>query len=237
MKIRICPDCGKQNPENSFNCSDCGQTLSVDTLFDLQEQHSVADFRAQRMLANISPYFAEEVDAVLEAAGENRRDVLFGANVAPLSKKSYFWFGFLIITSQRLLCVQFQSETKRDIGATFFSLRKDVPFFLVDQLHSLNLTPKRASFQYPIAIVNFPTYSLMPNEISSRRTTILDLYNLVSIGFETFWVPLPPLCPETELTKMTAKFQKDKELRVIFYMSHEAQQAQRILKSYREPVR
>jgi hypothetical protein len=36
---------------------------------------------------------------------------------------------------------------------------------------------------------------------------------------------------------MSAKFRKDKELRVIFHMPHEAQQAQRILKSYREPVR
>jgi hypothetical protein len=67
-----------------------GQTLSVDTLFDSQEQHSMADFRGQRMLANISPYFAEEVDAILEATGENRRDVLFGAHVTPLSRKSYF---------------------------------------------------------------------------------------------------------------------------------------------------
>jgi len=220
MKIRICPDCGKQNPENSFNCSDCGQTLSVDTLFDLQEQHSVADFRGQRMLANISPYFAEEVDAVLETAGENRRDVLFGANVKPLSRKSYFWFGFLIITSQRLLCVQFQSEPKRDIGTTFFSrLLKDVPFFLVrDEFHSQDLTSKRE--------LGYPTYPLTPKEKATRRTLILDLYDLAAVDFGG------PNC-----MTMSANFRKDKELHVIFLMPHEAQQAQRILRSYCELAR
>jgi len=36
MKIKICPKCGKQNDENAWNCVDCGETLSINTLIDIE---------------------------------------------------------------------------------------------------------------------------------------------------------------------------------------------------------
>ena len=40
MKVRVCPSCGKHNLENTFNCIDCGETLSVDTLIDIESTNS-----------------------------------------------------------------------------------------------------------------------------------------------------------------------------------------------------
>lgn len=37
MKVRVCPNCGKHNPDNAWNCQECGATLSIDTLTDLAE--------------------------------------------------------------------------------------------------------------------------------------------------------------------------------------------------------
>lgn len=36
MKVRICPNCNKQNLENAFNCANCGTTLSVSTLVEVE---------------------------------------------------------------------------------------------------------------------------------------------------------------------------------------------------------
>lgn len=35
MKVRVCPHCGARNPEDSWNCTECGTTLSIATI---QEQ-------------------------------------------------------------------------------------------------------------------------------------------------------------------------------------------------------
>lgn len=37
MRIRICPKCGKHNPAQTWHCVKCGQTLSVDTLVELDD--------------------------------------------------------------------------------------------------------------------------------------------------------------------------------------------------------
>lgn len=38
MKVRVCPNCGKSNLENVYNCVDCGATLSVNTLMDTESE-------------------------------------------------------------------------------------------------------------------------------------------------------------------------------------------------------
>ena len=40
MKVRVCPQCGKHNSENTFNCIHCGETLSVNTLVDEQSENA-----------------------------------------------------------------------------------------------------------------------------------------------------------------------------------------------------
>jgi hypothetical protein len=38
MKVRICPQCGKQYNENAWSCADCGATLSMNTIVDITER-------------------------------------------------------------------------------------------------------------------------------------------------------------------------------------------------------
>lgn len=43
MKIRICPKCAKHNPENTWDCTECGETLSMKTLVDANNTQLVSD--------------------------------------------------------------------------------------------------------------------------------------------------------------------------------------------------
>ncbi len=53
MKVRICPKCGKHNPENVWACGDCGHTLSVNALVDLGNDHESSAPIAQPLSPNI----------------------------------------------------------------------------------------------------------------------------------------------------------------------------------------
>ena len=35
MKVKVCPNCGKHNPESAWSCENCGATLSIRTLIDI----------------------------------------------------------------------------------------------------------------------------------------------------------------------------------------------------------
>ena len=37
MKVRICPECETQNKDIAYNCSNCGATLSLNTIVDIAE--------------------------------------------------------------------------------------------------------------------------------------------------------------------------------------------------------
>ena len=43
MKVRICPKCGKHNPENSWSCEDCGETLPMNVLVSAEDERSVKE--------------------------------------------------------------------------------------------------------------------------------------------------------------------------------------------------
>lgn len=43
MKVRICKRCGKQNEFNSVNCVDCGATLSVETIREIDDMNSTQE--------------------------------------------------------------------------------------------------------------------------------------------------------------------------------------------------
>ena len=36
MKAKVCPECGKHNLENAWSCVDCGHTLSIKTLVEIE---------------------------------------------------------------------------------------------------------------------------------------------------------------------------------------------------------
>jgi ribosomal protein L40E len=37
MKIRLCPECGKHNPGDAWNCANCGQALALETIVEMDE--------------------------------------------------------------------------------------------------------------------------------------------------------------------------------------------------------
>lgn len=43
MNIRICPKCGKHNPESAWSCVDCGETLSLKTLVDANNTELISE--------------------------------------------------------------------------------------------------------------------------------------------------------------------------------------------------
>jgi uncharacterized membrane protein len=43
MRIRICPKCAAHNPENTWSCANCGETLSLKTLVDATNTKLVSE--------------------------------------------------------------------------------------------------------------------------------------------------------------------------------------------------
>ena len=43
MKARVCKQCGTKNDENAWSCSQCGDTLSIDTVVEVSENHTKED--------------------------------------------------------------------------------------------------------------------------------------------------------------------------------------------------
>ena len=60
MQVRICTSCGEQNPENTWECVHCGETLSIKTLIALNNgavenlDHETAA-KSEKLLKGTSP--------------------------------------------------------------------------------------------------------------------------------------------------------------------------------------
>lgn len=37
MKVRVCPNCDQHNPPDEWNCANCGESLSINVLQELQD--------------------------------------------------------------------------------------------------------------------------------------------------------------------------------------------------------
>lgn len=216
MKVRVCPKCGKHNLENAWHCADCGVTLSVKTLIDTEDAQSAA----KSALSNISQYFHEDVAELLNTVIQGSESVVFGSNITQLARIPPFRFGYLIITSQRLICVQFNSEVTRDVPSSAFSVLLQPVGFLIKELVGVNVRPKRPSLG---GAVLYPGYPLTPREKASRSVVIHDLEDLVSADLASRWYG------ETHLISLTAKFRQGKDMMVTFYTPHRAQEACKLL--------
>lgn len=103
-------------------------------------------------------------------------------------------FGYLLTTSQSVICVRFESRFKSrpflEIWTTAYSSR---PVFAVDN----------------------PKSPLTPEEQASRKVTIHDLDDLVSVHLESIGHA------DISLMQLTASFRKGKTLTVSFYTPEE----------------
>jgi hypothetical protein len=224
MKVKVCPKCGKHNLENAWSCTDCGQTLSMKTLIDTEDgQPSVVPIAGQPALSNVSLHFEQDVVEILDAIIQGDESVIWGCNITQSARIPPFKFGYLIITSQRLICVRFKSELKREAASSALSLLLSPLTFLMKEAVRLNVRPKRPLLSPAVPAVNYPSYPLTPDEKASRRVAIHDLENLVSADLASSWYG------EIRLVSLTVRFRQGKEMIVTFYTPHEAMEAHKLL--------
>ena len=231
-KVRVCPECGKQNLENAWHCVDCGTTLSVQTLMDVEDgQPSMAPIPSQRALSSLSPHFKQDAAELLGTVLQDDDSVVWGCNITQISSAPPFRFGYLLVTSRRLIRVEFESEVTRDaVGAVLKVLQ--IPFtdfvewaWAAAEALRHNERPKRgwAGGSSPVPAVSYPNYPLTPNELASRTEAVYDLESLVSADLES------ALFGDTHVVSLTARFHQDRKATCTFYTLHEALQVHELL--------
>ncbi len=62
MKVRVCPNCRKHNEEKAWSCTNCGETLSVNTLIDVEFQLTDANNTIQDSSHIVTKSISEEID-------------------------------------------------------------------------------------------------------------------------------------------------------------------------------
>ena len=220
MKVRVCPKCGKHNLEKAWHCIDCGTTIPMTALIDTEtSQPSAGLFAGQPALSSISPYFEQDMVEVLNTNMQDPKSIIWGCNITQLTRQPQgkmvrlmagnlmfgdlnLMFGYLMITSQWLICAQFESEFKRR------------PYLEVWTT---------ANTRTPAFAVDYPRSPLTPEEKASRKVTIYDLEDLVSAQLES--IGHTDIC----LMQLTANFRKGKTLTVSFYTQEEAMKASKPL--------
>jgi hypothetical protein len=128
MKIKICPKCGKQNDEDAWNCVDCGTTLSMKTLVEVDKTNlSSSTYKSKPASINLSEYFAQDFSD-LQKTIRGYETVVQACNITQLTKKAPFRlgnpfrFGYLVLTSQRLIWVIFESEPRSKLKYHLYAL-------------------------------------------------------------------------------------------------------------------
>jgi hypothetical protein len=174
MKVRVCPECGKQNDENAWNCANCGATLSMNTLMD-SDDIQTSPVAGKGILSSVSEYFQEDLTYSIKKHLQGDEVVVHGCDVCKPSEKPPFSFGYLILTSKQLICVQFESETEEHL------IKGTVP----KRAHSY-FTGRGGGRHHGrviyVWLVNRPSYSLTSKEKSSRRIATISLKDLKSIA-------------------------------------------------------
>jgi hypothetical protein len=173
MQIRLCPECGKVNDENAWNCVNCGTTLGIETLMDAaQAQAEEADLPRKRALISVSKYFKDDYTNLLDTALHEDETIIKGCDINRYSMSPPFDFGYLILTNKRLICVSFSADT--DIHMSETVPRR--PY--LTSTYASGLTERgHAISSYAVDKIDSP---LTENERSTRDVTTLHLKNLYS---------------------------------------------------------
>ena len=53
MKVRVCPKCGKHNLENAWSCTNCGESLSINTLIDAESSQLLSKTPEEKRVDNL----------------------------------------------------------------------------------------------------------------------------------------------------------------------------------------
>lgn len=183
MKVRVCPKCGSHNLENAWSCSGCGETLSLNTVVEIDSASNPDDLNAVIPESSISPYFYQDIAELFDTIVEPDETIICGYNITQPSNKPPHLFGYLIMTSRRLISVFFESEMSKPSLVT--NLLN--PSFL----NLINLFETRAELKRPciqpefnsFIAVDYPDYPLTPKEEASRRVEIDMLGDLINVDY------------------------------------------------------
>ena len=231
MKVRVCPKCGKHNSESAWYCDDCGETLSIKSLVDMEElKASQSPIAGKAELSRISPHFYEDVAELFDTQIQGEESVIRGCNITQPSTGAPFKFGYLIVTSQRLIEVQFESELKRKVAESALSLG-DPLASMAREAYGANMQPMRPyleiwpsrSTRTPALAVDNPRHPPSPPQRSSRQVTVYQLKDLASVQLESIGYT------GTFVMNLTANFRQGKKMTVAFYAPDEAEEIGRLL--------
>lgn len=209
-KIKICPKCGKQNDMNIWNCADCGATLSVNTLVETENiQTKQLELAYQHTLGNISPYFKNDILNNFFESLQTDEKILRGFDICLPCSSAPFWFGYMVVTSQRLISVYFKADTH------FSLLEGNIP------QRSFTHSGTRSDGETLIDRLDSP---LTAKEKDSRDAIILSLGDLSSIELVQDMV-------------LHTKFRKSDGISLVpylikFYFNDEAYEIYNLLKKF-----
>jgi len=246
MKVRVCPQCGKHNLENAFSCVECGTTLSIKTLLDLESDQfsNVKSIAGETRLSEISAYFGADVEETLKWVKNSTEKIEWGFNLSqaaqdtPMRERTSnkvlkffdlgrglpsFLFGYFILTSERLICVYFTCE----VSENGFPKRQ---CFLNPRLERIMPAIGESNFSsrgylvLPIPAIDAPGYPLTDVEKKSRKVVIYELRDLSSV--RTFESTV-----DQKVRYLKLKFKKDEEVEFAFKLPEYEEKAYKMFNS------
>jgi hypothetical protein len=227
MRVRVCPKCQKRNKENAWDCVACGETLPMSSLVDTAFLQSI-DLTSEggQSLSNVSPYFLQDFQEYKDSIIQVDEVIVRGFNVTQIARMSPHKFGYIIITSERLIVVYFVAIP--DEGSAL-----PVSPILSVSLPKLNTNkrPNRPclkirltarSMRHMLAL-DYPKEPLTEDEKVSRKIDSYYLNDLTSVRIESVGTG------ETMLPNLILKNKKGQEIILVFYMPHEAESAYKLI--------
>lgn len=235
MKVKICPECSKHNLEDAWNCVDCGRTLSMKTLADMESHQTYGGpLEYFPQLSNISTYFHEDVAELLDTTRRRDESIVLGANITQPSTGAPFRFGYVILTSQRFICVLFECELKKGKIDSIDRILGPLCIILgINATYAPDYSPtwrlKRAYREWgssptsisQIVVLESLSAPLTPKEEASRIVIIHKLKDVVSENLK--WAG--------GLSSLTIELRWSRDLTVSFYSPHEAKDIYKSLKA------
>ena len=224
MIERVCPKCGKHNLENAWHCTDCGETLSLKTLMDTDSGRllSATPVAGHTALSEISACFERDVLETLRTINGTGESIIWGSNWFSLSDAPPFFFGYLIVTSRQLVCVQFASDTKKAKASSAIRL-------LLNPINSLmrELAGVYGESTHPWTAMGarfpYPSHPLTPAERYSRVVIANELGNLMSASIIPGWYG------ESLINSLAFRFDGSGESVITFYSPHQAEKTYQAL--------
>ena len=253
MKVRICPKCGRHNPENSWSCEDCGETLPMNTLFDPDKKVT----KEEIIFGQLSPHFKENVDSILKEKMVAGEELLWACNIVFPSYSPPYKFGYLLITSEKAIVAKFSVDLRASGNkmARAASMILNPLGFVAKEVSGKATPPKRShqpvwlseGSNRPMIAVNHPSAALSENELKSLAVSSYQLKDLVSYEFKhlgssgTSYPKLivkfqekPQQSPSTIDSGRKPRQRKPKKSEVVlyFYAPHYQEKAEELLSKW-----